>query len=87
MNRTILFILFFSLLVKLQGQINWDFTYGDSTTTDEGWCIKQTFDGGFIVTGSTMSFEAEENQSQIILLKIAADGCVWEDGILITCGL
>ena len=66
MNRTILFILFYSLLVKLQGQINWDFTYGDSTTTDEGWCIKQTFDGGFILGGMA--------NYQALLLKTDPEG-------------
>ena len=48
----------------------WDHTYGGDLD-DFGNSIKQTTDGGYIITGSTMSYG---NQSEIILLKLDNDG-------------
>ena len=48
----------------------WDHTYGGDLD-DFGNSIKQTADGGYIITGSTMSYG---NQSEIILLKLDNDG-------------
>lgn len=39
---------------------------------DNGWCIKETSDQGYIITGFTKSFNANEND--ILLLKTDADG-------------
>ena len=61
----------------------WDRIYGGNYN-DNGASIKLTDDGGYIITGSTMSYG---NQSEIILLKIAAGGCVRENTEIITCGL
>ena len=64
---------------------HWDKTYGGSFN-DSGASIKATMDGGCIVTGSTMSYG---NQSEIILLEVESDGCIWSDdhGTIISCGL
>ena len=65
---------------------HWDKVYGGEYN-DKGTSIKQTDDGGYIITGSSMS--VAEKQSQIILLKIEEDGCVWstDHTTKIACGL
>jgi len=74
-------------IVKLTPTLttHWDKIYGGSYN-DSGASIKETFDDGFIVTGSTMSYG---NQSEIILLEVERDGCIWSDdhGTKISCGL
>jgi len=50
--------------------VDWDYTYGGSMD-DNGSSIYQTYDGGYILTGSTFSYG---NQSEIILLKLNSDG-------------
>ena len=72
-------------IVKLTATLTteWDKIYGGEFN-DNGASIMQTDDGGYIITGSTMSFG---NQSQIILLKIQDDGCVYDNSTQITCGL
>ena len=52
------------------GQEQWDRTFGGSSN-DTGKSVEQTLDGGYIITGSTMSYG---NQSEIILLKLDNDG-------------
>ena len=50
----------------------WDHTYGGDLN-DHGKSIDQTYDGGYIITGSTMSYG---NQSEIVLLKLKSDGVI-----------
>jgi len=52
--------------------VHWSYTYGGDKN-DHGQSIAQTYDGGYVVTGSTMSYG---DQSEIILLKLDADGIV-----------
>ena len=61
-------------VVKLTPSLStvWDHTYGGDLN-DNGKSIDQTYDGGYIITGSTMSYD---NQSEIILLKLKSDGTV-----------
>lgn len=73
-------------IVKLTPTLttHWDKIYG-GTYNDNGASIKETDDGGYIITGSTMSYG---NQSEIILLEIEIDGCIWLDSITkLNCGL
>ena len=49
---------------------HWDYTFGGDLN-DHGTSINQTDDGGYIITGSTMSYG---NQSEIILLKLNNTG-------------
>jgi len=73
-------------VVKLNPTLNtqWNRKYGGSLN-DNGSSIKETDDGGYIITGSSMSYG---QQSQIILIEIEFDGCVWESQTLkTTCGL
>ena len=60
------------MLIKTnsQGATLWSKTYGGQAN-DIGKDIIQTSDGGYIITGSTMSYG---NQSEIILLKLNAAG-------------
>jgi len=74
-------------IVKLTPTLttHWDKIYGGKYN-DTGASIKATLDGGCIVTGSTMSYG---NQSEIILLEVESDGCIWSDNhdAKISCGL
>lgn len=40
------------------GDTVWTRTYGEQATTDWGYCVQRTSDGGYIVTGCTESFGA-----------------------------
>ena len=52
--------------------VHWNYTYGGDLN-DHGQSIAQTYDGGYVVTGSTMSYG---DQSEIILLKLDSYGIV-----------
>ena len=52
--------------------IHWNYTYGGDLN-DHGQSIAQTYDGGYVVTGSTFSYGG---QSEIILLKLDSYGIV-----------
>ncbi|MCP4633362.1 MAG: T9SS type A sorting domain-containing protein [candidate division Zixibacteria bacterium] len=57
------------------GDTIWTRTYG-GTHTDEGKCIRQSSDGGFIIVGSTYSFGA--GRHDVYLLKIDSNGdTIW----------
>ena len=73
-------------IVKLTPTLttHWDKIYGGNYN-DNGASIEETDDGGFIITGSTMSYG---NQSEIILLEIEIDGCIWLDpSTKLNCGI
>ncbi len=53
------------------GNLLWSRTYGGAAT-DEGWSIRATYDGGFIIGGSTSSSGA--GYADLYLLKISAAG-------------
>ena len=73
-------------VVKLKSNLttDWSVLYGGSYN-DNGASIMQTDDGGYIVAGSSVS---SDKQSQIMLLKIESDGCVWSEdrSTKISCG-
>ena len=76
-------------IVKLTPTLttHWDKIYGGGGN-DDGASIKETDDGGYIVTGSTMSFSSQSgNQSEIILLEIEDDGCIWGPSSPLNCGI
>jgi hypothetical protein len=52
--------------------VHWNYTYGGDLN-DHGQSIAQTYDGGYVVTGSTFSYGG---QSEIILLKLDSYGIV-----------
>ena len=52
--------------------VHWNYTYGGDYN-DHGQSIAQTYDGGYVITGSTMSYG---DQSEIILLKLDSYGIV-----------
>ncbi|NQS98928.1 MAG: T9SS type A sorting domain-containing protein [candidate division Zixibacteria bacterium] len=54
----------------------WTKTFGGSSS-DYGWCVQQTSDGGYIVAGETYSFVPDPYQN-IYLIKTDADGdTIW----------
>ena len=57
--------------IPLTAQTSWMKTYGGEEA-DGGYCVQQTSDGGYIITGFTRSFGAEKNN--LWLLKTDAEG-------------
>jgi hypothetical protein len=53
------------------GDTLWTRTYGGSEG-DEGWSVRQTFDGGYVIAGFTSSFGA--GGADVYLIKANADG-------------
>jgi len=53
------------------GDTLWTRTYG-GLEDDNGWCVKETSDKGYIITGFTNSYNARMND--VLLLKTDADG-------------
>jgi hypothetical protein len=57
------------------GEVIWHSTFGD-TAEDTGYTVKQTADGGFILTGETSSFG--EGSGDMVVIKVDGDGLVNE---------
>jgi hypothetical protein len=56
---------------SLSAQITFERTYGDTNRAEQGHCIQQTQDGGYVVVGSRYSFGS---QWDVYLLKIDSLG-------------
>lgn len=54
------------------GDTTWTKTYGDANGNEYGFCIQQTTDGGYILSGSSQDFF--NGEEDIYLLKLAANG-------------
>ncbi|HBV97068.1 MAG TPA: hypothetical protein DEF36_08480 [Desulfotomaculum sp.] len=57
--------------VNSSGQVMWKNSYGNGSD-DSGVCVRQTGDGGYIIAADSSS--AEEENSQILLIKTNASG-------------
>ncbi len=69
--------------VRFNGQIEWERSYG-GTGSDVGRAIQQTKDGGYIITGTTSSFNGNvsnnNGNSDIWVIKIdPTGGIMWEN--------
>ncbi len=65
-------------LVKfnVDGETLWTRQYDGHTSTDQGYCVKQTSDNGFIISGFSTEFGYGD---QVYLMKTDADGnLVWD---------
>ena len=69
-NRLLILIIFLASPV-LKGQTTFQKTYDGGTTSDFGKSVKQTIDGGFIITGQT---SLGAGPSDMYLVKTAYDG-------------
>jgi hypothetical protein len=56
---------FWLLKTNANGDTLWTKTYGGNED-DEGWCVHQTLDGGFIMSGHTESFGLSEDDFWIV---------------------
>lgn len=75
MKKLSLVLIVAALALPQAGQAGWFRTYGDSGY-DEGHCVQQTSDGGYIVTGYTKSYNA--GKAALWLLKTDTLGnTVW----------
>src|SRR5207245_251482 len=61
-----LIFFFFCFTLGVSAQIKFQRTYGEAMY-DEGRSVKQTFDGGYIIAGSTSSFG--NGASDVLLIK------------------
>jgi len=52
----------------------WSRTYGENTFVDFGYTVKETKDGGYILTGHSENIE--NGQVKILLIKTTKEGLV-----------
>ncbi len=91
-STTSRFISFISLFlfnfqsIIAQPEIAWTQTYGGNNW-DEGHCVRETADGGYIVGGLTMSFSAglydvyliRTNENGVLLWSRSYGGTGWDE--------
>lgn len=72
-------------VVKLDelGSIQWQKSYGGGSGADRAWCIRQTNDGGFILTGETSSGDGDvsgyHGSNDFWVLKLSNTGSIeWQ---------
>jgi hypothetical protein len=64
------------------GNIEWKKTFGDSTLQDQGLCIRQTEDNGFIVVGFRDAYQDSWQGGDVWLIKTDFNGKkIWETTI------
>ncbi|MBK8144757.1 MAG: T9SS type A sorting domain-containing protein [Bacteroidetes bacterium] len=61
------------LKTNSMGDTTWSKTYGGITDNESGFCIKQTSDGGYIVSGVASSFADASGDMYIIKIKANGD--------------
>lgn len=59
------------------GGVVWSRVCGGGST-DQAWCVRQTPDGGYVVTGQTASFGANGYDVMLIKLDASGDACLGE---------
>lgn len=60
------------------GEIEWQHVYGGSHY-DSASSIQQTYDGGYIIAGSTRSFSTDQNDYDMWILKLSSEGDIkWQ---------
>ena len=61
------------LLMKIStdGEIDWVKTYGENNTFENGYCVQQTFDGGYIIAGQK---ETNNNSVDVYLIRTDSYG-------------
>ncbi|AZQ62590.1 hypothetical protein EI427_10180 [Flammeovirga pectinis] len=60
--------------ISAQGKLIWRQTYGDENSIEEGTCISETEDGGFIIGGKIISLTQEDPSGDAFVLKIDNKG-------------
>ncbi len=66
------------LKINAQGDAIWDKRFG-GLYDDHGYSVRETLDGGFIIAGTTSSFEYDTKREQVYLIKTDSEGnALWE---------